>query len=586
MALGSGLTDRLRLSIAVGTQAFKLGRSRWFRHVGRGMRVIRIVLSCRTHRALIDAPRVADRTPPIQKDYFGVHFRQNCTTFIVSTIHMDQATDNQTESVPSTRNIVKRGGRFVFDLFKTSLPHTLVYHNYIHTREVVAAARTIAKGMKLGPDDLEIVSLAAWFHDAGYTEAYKGHEEKGADIARAFLGDHGYPQERIERVVGCIMATHMPQHPANLIEEIVCDADLSHVGKTDFVARGELLRLEWKMALDTTFTDLEWATRNLEFIANTSFHTKFAQVEFNDQRVKNLLEVEEMKQGFAEAAAAEEAKNERRRKREAAEEEFRRQREQLELAEQQTKIEGRRRKDELEAEELRTKIDSRRRHEEIEAEEMRVKAEARQRKLEIDELGLNAKIVAAQEKSSTKAVKEKLPERGIETMFRIVSKNHMDLSAMADNKANIMISINALIISILLGTIVSKLDDHQYLVVPTLVLLVVCLSTIILATISTRPKVTAGTFTREDIEQKRANLLFFGNFFNMKIDDFQEGMISMMSDREYLYGSMIRDNYFLGQVLGRKYRYLRVAYNVFMYGLIFAVAVFAVAALFFVSPAN
>lgn len=495
---------------------------------------------------------------------------------------MDQANDTKTESAAvSSKKIAKQTARFVLDLFKASLPNTLIYHNYIHTREVVAAAREIAKGMKLNGDDTEIVTVAAWLHDVGYTEVYNGHEEKGAEIARLFLGDQGYPQEKIDAVAGCILATRIPQHPANLLEEIICDADLAHVAKENFVAHGDVLRLEWKMALGTVYTDLEWVSRNVEFITNTPFHTKYARIEYNELRLKNLLVMEGMKEKIERDLEAAERKNQQRLKRQEAADELQKKRDELELADQQEKIESRRRKESLEAEELRAKIDGRRRKEELEAEELRAKAEARQKKLELDALDLNAKLIATQEKSSSKAVKDKLPDRGIETMFRIVSKNHMDLSSMADNKANIMISINALIISILLGTIVSKLDDHQYLVIPTLVLLVVCLSTIIIATISTRPKITAGTFTHEDIEQKRANLLFFGNFYRMKITDFEEGMMAMMGDREYLYGSMIRDTYFLGQVLGKKYRYLRIAYNTFMYGLIIAVIVFAVAALFF-----
>jgi hypothetical protein len=92
--------------------------------------------------------------------------------------------------------------------------------------------------------------------------------------------------------------------------------------------------------------------------------------------------------------------------------------------------------------------------------------------------------------------------------------------------------------------------------------------------------VTSGTFTKADIEQKRANLLFFGNFYRMPLDDFQWGMTQMMNDREYLYGSMVRDIYSLGQVLGRKYRYLRISYNIFMYGIIAAVLAFAGTILF------
>ena len=98
-----------------------------------------------------------------------------------------------------------------------------------------------------------------------------------------------------------------------------------------------------------------------------------------------------------------------------------------------------------------------------------------------------------------------------------------------------------------------------------------------MAILATRPHVTSGTFTREDIRAKRANLLFFGNFHRSSLEDFEWGMKEMMKDRDYLYGSMIKDLYYLGRVLGLKYRYLRICYSIFMYGMILVVIAFAIA---------
>ena len=103
----------------------------------------------------------------------------------------------------------------------------------------------------------------------------------------------------------------------------------------------------------------------------------------------------------------------------------------------------------------------------------------------------------------------------------------------------------------------------------------VCLISIIFAILSTRPKLTKGNTTREDVENKRANLLFFGNFHKMEMNDFSWGFMEMMKDREFLYGSLIRDLYFLGKVLGRKYFLIRIAYTVFMWGIIISVLSFA-----------
>ena len=177
--------------------------------------------------------------------------------------------------------------------------------------------------------------------------------------------------------------------------------------------------------------------------------------------------------------------------------------------------------------------------------------------------------------------KLKKPDRGIETMFRTTSTNHFQLSAMADNKANIMISVNSIIISLVLSVLARKLEDWPNLILPTALLTIVCLVATIFAILAVRPNVTSGRFTREDIEEKKANLLFFGNFHQMELTDYEWGMREMMNDSDFLYASMTRDIYYLGKVLGIKYKYLRVSYTVFMFGFAASVLSFAIAMYFF-----
>ncbi len=172
------------------------------------------------------------------------------------------------------------------------------------------------------------------------------------------------------------------------------------------------------------------------------------------------------------------------------------------------------------------------------------------------------------------------PTRGIETMFRITSENHMTLSGMADTKANIMISINSIILSILVGILIRKFEEYPNLVIPTLIIVVVCLCAIVFAILATRPNISSGTFTRPDIKQKRTNLLFFGNFHRMQLDDYMWGMKEMLKDGDYLYGSLIKDIYFLGVVLGKKYRMLRISYTIFMFGFVIAILSFLLAIAF------
>lgn len=169
------------------------------------------------------------------------------------------------------------------------------------------------------------------------------------------------------------------------------------------------------------------------------------------------------------------------------------------------------------------------------------------------------------------------PDRGIETMFRLTSRNHLQLSAMADNKANILISVNSIIISIIISGLMKSLDSHDYLIIPTYIILTINVVTIVFSIMALKPNVTKGKFTRKDIEDKNTNLLFFGNFHGMNRDDYKWGMVEMMNDSNYLYSSLIDDIYFLGKVLGKKYRFLRWSYNIFMYGIIIAVIAFVLA---------
>jgi predicted metal-dependent HD superfamily phosphohydrolase len=182
-------------------------------------------------------------------------------------------------------------------------------------------------------------------------------------------------------------------------------------------------------------------------------------------------------------------------------------------------------------------------------------------------------------KADKKKEKEEKPERGIDTLFRVTLGNHTRLSGIADSKANILLSVNAIIISIALSTLIPKLDSPRnvHLVIPTFIMLMFSVITIIFAILSTRPKVTKGVFTKKDIEDKKVNLLFFGNFYKMPLEDYKWAMNEMMKDREYLYNSMIKDLYYLGIVLEKKYRLLRIAYNIFMIGIVLSVIAFVVA---------
>lgn len=167
--------------------------------------------------------------------------------------------------------------------------------------------------------------------------------------------------------------------------------------------------------------------------------------------------------------------------------------------------------------------------------------------------------------------------KGIQTMLRLTSENHIRLSDMADRKASILISVNSIIISVILSVLVRRLGVETYLTIPTFLFLGFSVVTIVISILATRPKITEGVFSDTDIAAKKVNLLFFGNFYRTSLDEYQRAMKVMMSDSTYLYGSLIKDIYFLGVVLGRKYKLIRMAYTIFMIGIIISVIAFGLA---------
>ena len=187
-------------------------------------------------------------------------------------------------------------------------------------------------------------------------------------------------------------------------------------------------------------------------------------------------------------------------------------------------------------------------------------------------------------KEETKAklkaeAKNNNPERSIQTLFRVTLRNHIKLSDIADTKANILLSVNAIIISLALANLIPQLDaaTHKHLLIPTLILIVFSVASIILSIMSTRPNVTSGQFTKEQVEKREVNLLFFGNFHKMPFDQFKWGLTKLIQDKDYVYESMMLDLHLLGIVLQRKYLLLRLTYTVFMIGIIVSVLSYIVA---------
>ncbi|MCB0571091.1 MAG: hypothetical protein KDC66_15060, partial [Phaeodactylibacter sp.] len=175
-------------------------------------------------------------------------------------------------------------------------------------------------------------------------------------------------------------------------------------------------------------------------------------------------------------------------------------------------------------------------------------------------------------------LEEKVPMRGVHTFFRTNYRNHINLSSIADNKANIMISVNAILISVLI-TLMSYRnigENTPEILLPVVIFLVTGLASLIFAVLSARPKVTMLNAKGTPVVEARKNIVFFGNFVNLPLDEYEEAMDELFSDSQLLYGNMVRDLYYLGKVLEKKYRNLSVSYNIFMVGFIATVSTFLV----------
>lgn len=164
--------------------------------------------------------------------------------------------------------------------------------------------------------------------------------------------------------------------------------------------------------------------------------------------------------------------------------------------------------------------------------------------------------------------------RGVETMFRSAYRVHMDLTALADSKANIMISINGLILSIILASIAPKIDSNNWLFFPTTLLLMTCVGSIIYAILAARPRVNSKVINLDDVRSGRVSMLFFGNYTQFDEETFITSLRSLADDQEVIYKIMMRDLYGIGTVLDRKFTLLHRAYTIFMFGITLSVVAF------------
>ncbi len=391
-------------------------------------------------------------------------------------------------------DIIHEAEAFASSLIENGHQAMFTYHNLEHTQNVVKQAKKIGLETGLSPEEMEILIIAAWFHDTGYYENFAKHEKISAVHAKNFLEEKNYPEEKIKQITDAISHTKIPHLPCDeKVCNVLCDADLHHLSSKNYLKTSEKLREERNAILQHEISPKIYWEETLRFLKEHHYHTNYGKKTLTKKKEVNYQKVVEKVAGY------------------------------------QNK--------------------------------------------EIKKL---TEMVGKLEQQNYKL---KTPQRGIETMFKVTSRNQINLSSIADKKANLMISVNSIIISAIFF-IFKNIMDVPHFIIPCIILLIVCLFTITYSVLATRPNVTDGTFSEEDIKKKRVNLMFFGNFHRMELTDYSTALKGVMTDYDELYDSLIKDQYYLGKVLGKKYRLLRISYTIFMYGLIVSVLTFIMAAIY------
>jgi len=173
-------------------------------------------------------------------------------------------------------------------LFSQSTKRNLPFHNFQHTVEVLEYSKVIAINENVTPEDFNLVCIAALFHDTGITETYQGHEAMSALYAYLYLQKIGFIEADIAKVTGCIHATKMPQNPKYLLEQIICDADLSHLAADNYLYKNKLLRQEWATELDKTYSDKEWLDMNVDFLKTHTYFTTYGKEILSKGKERNI----------------------------------------------------------------------------------------------------------------------------------------------------------------------------------------------------------------------------------------------------------------------------------------------------------
>lgn len=167
--------------------------------------------------------------------------------------------------------------KYIIKKLRQELPEGLYYHRVEHSIHVVKDAEIIGIAEGLEGDDLLLLKTASLLHDSGFLEKPCLNESYACRIAEKILPDYAYTLEQIKLIEGMIMATAIPQKPGNLMEEVICDADLSYLGTSDAIIESKNLRQEMKSVKKQTFSEIEWIDFQLSFMELHNYFTPYAR---------------------------------------------------------------------------------------------------------------------------------------------------------------------------------------------------------------------------------------------------------------------------------------------------------------------
>jgi predicted metal-dependent HD superfamily phosphohydrolase len=162
----------------------------------------------------------------------------------------------------------------------------LIYHNTAHTMDVLEQSIHIAEAEGLPEKELLLLKTAAVYHDSGFLFRYKQHEEKSCEIAKADLQDF-FDEQDLNKICGMIMATKIPQSPHNLAGQIICDADLDYLGRSDFEPISNNLRKEF-IQFGIIKEDSDWDQIQIGFFESHNYFTATSRARRNPVKLEHL----------------------------------------------------------------------------------------------------------------------------------------------------------------------------------------------------------------------------------------------------------------------------------------------------------